>query len=841
MQENWVISADMVRDIVSDKNDPLTLEGRMNLEKLTNRVFHASDVIEDVVTLIRKKTSKVAQLKPEVTATRDIDIQQLYANQSPKAYWRNRRLKLSSILKYYKRGRLLLGQLLNLDYQLSINICIWSFALTDLEFKEFIYSSKIFDSRNDFVIFAEDLSTYVKPFGPESRTKRLCGELHALAGYKHEDESWDLEAEMLALATVDPPRNEGWTSLWAEAADSVFVKPSKLPRYVSFEEYTKSLKWATAGASSVGRVYYKDDNGKIMHFKPRKNMVTTLFTPDQLWSIVLKWDGTIVNTPVVKNELGKIRLAVASNLESYIYEAYCLAMFGHSFKNWGGITLDESVKEELHRNERDIAQLKKGYYALPWDFAKFDHQVRMEEIQDILTRLCDMSDPRTLPIWQKVIKSYENAILYNPQTNYKTVVKHGLQSGQRITSLIGNIWNAVVTQIVITKCNTFLPDKLDYTLGIRGDDTYILAKQPSHLYLIRLIFASLQIVGHDKKFSIRPWSFEFLRNTTHIDGVVGWPCRAIPAITERKPWSDDLLQPHLEVVTIAENIRNYERRLNSQVIELHLANKIQWSRFVGQSYLWLSLPKRMGGLGVYEFSGFIPTGKLSLTPSYEPTVDSNFSTFSPEYLGLTADESKLYNKARFVQMIRPSDIRGGVNYIMASFKEKIQSMRKQAIKWKKDLSTLVSMPPTYKYLHPEDMYYDLPRVNLTSSTPKWPRFNEMLSDYSAYVKAVAKPKSIMQIAEQHYPNVHAWLKRYQSYGWHRSDAIDMVLGSCPSELMWPLNSKVKMLALAMSAADPSIPPKQYRTRSTIGKYIYALSRSVVHAFTNSNLAKYFQY
>lgn len=743
---------------------------------------------------------------------------------------------MSSVLKY-ARNKDIAFYLTGLTYQTALNVLIWAQALTETEISDII-STGIFNSQQIFIEQASAISQYVKPFSQYTRAKNLLGELHVLEGYRHIDKNWNLQQEMQKLAQCNPQRPTDWAHVWDKAATQVIPNLVNLPKWESFEDYTKSLKWTTTGSSSVGKVYY-NDGGKIKHFKPRKNMVTALFTPDQIWQIVQKWDGTIKNLPVVKNELGKIRLAIASNFESYIYEAYCLDMLGHCFKNWGGITLDESVEQEYKRISRDMKLLKDQAIALPWDFAGFDHQVRTDEIQDILNRLKLLSDSRTYDVWDKVIGSYSHATLSDPVSGITFTVNNGLQSGQRTTSLIGNIWNAIVSRAAIDKVTGFLGYNPQFTIGIRGDDTYILGHSIFDLYMLRLSYASFGIIGHDKKFSIREGSYEFLRNTVTETGVFGWPARAVPAITERKPWSDDMLAPANEVITIADNIRNFERRVGEAIPELHMANKFQWSKFTKQSYNWLHLPKRLGGLGIYPFKGFIPDGKLSLTPELTVNMDTEFSSFSPSYLGLSSSQSRVYNKTRFLSMVRPSDMRNLLSDIMSKFSELKEAMVRKRLKWTKTKVDYLTSCPT----QPEIIKLDVPiKISLKSVDQAWPEYTQFLSDYPGLrVATKGECGSLASITKIKYPQVAGWIKRIERYGYHRADAIDMVLGKYPSELIWPLNTKVTQQVVSHLQPGWVKPPFLYARRDRIGYYLYMTTRSAVRAFASSTRANLYRY
>lgn len=56
------------------------------------------------------------------------------------------------------------------------------------------------------------------------------------------------------------------------------------------------------------------------------------------------------------------------------------AVSGNTYLPWTGNTLEESVREEITRNERTFQSMKAGAYALPYDFSRFDHQPRTDEV-----------------------------------------------------------------------------------------------------------------------------------------------------------------------------------------------------------------------------------------------------------------------------------------------------------------------------------------------------------------------------------------------------------------------------------------------------------------------------
>ncbi|KAL1473745.1 hypothetical protein MTO96_038498 [Rhipicephalus appendiculatus] len=43
-------------------------------------------------------------------------------------------------------------------------------------------------------------------------------------------------------------------------------------------------------------------------------------------------------------------------------------------------TLEETVEEEMRWNERTVVSMRAGHFALPYDFARFDHQLTTPEV-----------------------------------------------------------------------------------------------------------------------------------------------------------------------------------------------------------------------------------------------------------------------------------------------------------------------------------------------------------------------------------------------------------------------------------------------------------------------------
>ncbi|KAL1485072.1 hypothetical protein MTO96_032186 [Rhipicephalus appendiculatus] len=86
------------------------------------------------------------------------------------------------------------------------------------------------------------------------------------------------------------------------------------------------------------------------------------------------------NKALIKSEFGKIRLAVAAPLETYLQQAYLYGVSGSAYLKWPGNTLEETVEEEMRRNERTVVSMRAGHFPLPYDFARLDHQPTTPEV-----------------------------------------------------------------------------------------------------------------------------------------------------------------------------------------------------------------------------------------------------------------------------------------------------------------------------------------------------------------------------------------------------------------------------------------------------------------------------
>ncbi|ACU32789.1 RNA-dependent RNA polymerase [Artivirus ni] len=563
-------------------------------------------------------------------------------------------------------------------------------------------------------------------------------------------------------------------------------------KYISFEKYVKEGYWITSGSSSIGKVNWSYD-GDLGKFKARKNMLLDLYTPDEIYKMAVEWDGKLENRVFIKDELAKRRLAVASNIEAYLNQGYIFYLFGHGFKNWKYITLDETPGETHLRNCETIKALKDGCFALPFDFKGFDRQPTIWEVKQITKRVIDqikyLVPPQDRHLFTKIaaknISCYDNNYLYSPLTKETKKQTNGIPSGIRPTSFIGNVWNMITTDIARDQTSLILGKDNIRLIALKGDDTKILAKDFMTCLVFRYSYQAINAVGENSKFGIMQNCCEFLRTEISTQGVRGWTNRAIPSVTQRKPWNPQPWTANQQVETTANNIYLLERRSKKQLDWLHQANKIKWSKYTGQSYHWLHLPKRLGGFGIYEWKGWKTTSKLPLADIPTFDVPGLFSeNINLTWKQMTDEEKTAYQQVEFSMKIAADDIPGPQKHISSNY---IKNLRKLKPVWEK------TVVPTYRFYKTEGPTCEnniWPRRMIQSheAGPNgMPIFSEFIRQHQIAKKAKIEIPSLKECLAKWYPEAYKTMTEYERKGWHRTDAINIATGKVPLEPTGILN------------------------------------------------------
>lgn len=376
-------------DMITD-----TTWNKASLNTLTNNLFTytemtPADCYPVLAAFVKQEPRAMSQRAPihPKSSTRDpvlpldsFEARRLWPPRS-RADTRNTRLTLVDMWPYLSSTlKRILMALDGLDLITITNLAVWA-TMWGHQHLVSLWRTGCLNDAYTFVTGMSKLSAFVKRLPGSQAAKQMFCEASTLAGYVHEpwpDFKFDEEVPLLAEGGMD--HGPEWLDRFSASLDEVAVNASLPDDYVSFEEFVKGGQWMTAGSASIGTVEwtYGENKGK---FKARKNMVCDIYTDDEIYQMALDWDGTVPSRPFTKNEMGKIRLAVASGFPAYLNEAYVFRLFGSTYRSYTGVTLDEPPLAGHNRMVRCTDAFARDCYGLPWDYKRFDHQVSTDEME----------------------------------------------------------------------------------------------------------------------------------------------------------------------------------------------------------------------------------------------------------------------------------------------------------------------------------------------------------------------------------------------------------------------------------------------------------------------------
>lgn len=449
----------------------------------------------------------------------------------------------------------------------------------------------------------------------------LTAELSGLTGYRNPPmPGFDVVAEVKDLANAGTSRPQAWHGLFKKALEKVLNIRSDFIEWQELVDFIPSV--ATSGASGEKGEFMIDN---IMEkIAIRKNMLPYFKTVDQLVKSQPAYKQ--IAKAFVKPELGKLRIAVTSDYNTYLLQSYLLYFVNHAYLKIDGITLEESGIVELKRHEH-MLKLLRNCYALPFDYRAFDHQPTMDEIKEItsgLLRLGLINVPEEkqdqIEAWIEVcVNSFTQSVIIIDGVEYN--VKGGVMSGIRLTSLLGNLWNRIVMEVV----SEFAPP---IYLEVRGDDSNIIDPNWYSLLVIRLLMTSYNIDGSNSKFSIHSGRTEFLR-LWYVDRVQGLPNRVIPGLTQNKPWSNTPWHAESIIESLLSCYYTLRRRVGKKLQNIRTIVVNAWCRIRKVSWKWLQLPRIMGGLGMLPYEGYSTTVNWIRPKAWRPSIRTKYTPTPP--------------------------------------------------------------------------------------------------------------------------------------------------------------------------------------------------------------------
>lgn len=436
-----------------------------------------------------------------------------------------------------------------------------------------------------------------------------CG---GLVGYRNLPfPGFDIWKESQALAEGGEEHDWfGGRDTFSNMAARVLDMDIPVVPWMSFDEFVAKAEWLTGGSSSIGKLTVRIGEETIK-IKARKNFVLDVVTPQELIEAVNKLEGQS-NVTLVKSELGKVRLAVASDIETYLMMTWVTRMLGGAYTQWFGSTIEEDASEQYRRMFRMLS-LCRRMIGLPYDYASFDHQPTTDEllmIVDILLRYARRNVPQVNfaefdEIAGKIRKGFFNSTLTTRYGEEKRTwqVRGGLMSGLRWTSILGNAWNTVVTTLAIYFCFASGMSQDDIESYVRGDDSAIFTTSPSQAQLIEYAYRRMGVKGGVGKFSVRVGEMEFLR-VFFSDRCRGYIMRAIPGLVQRKPWSSVPWDEANSLKSLREVCSTINRR-GGDGEGAWTAISRHWANLHRIPVALISMPSQWGGLGLGRWDGSV--------------------------------------------------------------------------------------------------------------------------------------------------------------------------------------------------------------------------------------------
>lgn len=439
----------------------------------------------------------------------------------------------------------------------------------------------------------------VEGWDPVDQTRDLAaggGFVHGLVA----DPAWDADEMLRRIRTL---------------AD---YGPTRRPDDRSLDDYLFAGDWERAGSASFGRVEYRvdtPDGTRHGHFKARKNIVMDVTSFETLRERVRGYDRQ-ENRALVKSELGKIRIAVASPLETYLQMGWLYELAGGFYLRWPGNTLDEPLLAEAARAEKTFSRLKSGQFSLPYDFASFDHQPTKTEIAtfqtvvDSVARREATHDQRPdVDLCDRLIQNgHRVAVLHPPggEGLPPFPVTGGLMSGLRTTSTVGSGWNGVIGKMACDLLSRLTARHLgdEVLLEIRGDDTKVVTPHYLDALGVKLLYDALGATANEAKFGLYHGRVEFLRVETS-DRARAYPARNVPGLTQRRPWNAAPWRDEATLCGVVKTCALLRRRSpfpdRVTTLEDHVVGR--WMARLGLDERLLSIPQACGGLGVRPWDG----------------------------------------------------------------------------------------------------------------------------------------------------------------------------------------------------------------------------------------------
>lgn len=736
---------------------------------------------------------------------------------------RNRANDFFTFLKAYQKEDLLyLFSILktNFDYIFVCNL-MSVLAVSGRGWIERMDEMGAFDNDlSHYIAVAKKINDMIKTVGIDDEHWTEYAEAATLCGYRNPPfKGFDPVEETRSLAQGGDEHNYFGFNFQQLCDEELEMRVTPVAKYQDFHSYVTEATWLTAGASSIGKLEVEVEEGKTKNIKAKKNTVPDVVDLEEVFETCLSW-AKQENYSIIKSELGKIRMAVASDMPMYLQMSWVNYLLNGAYNQWPGSTTDENFETQTKRMYNMLSLCSK-LLGLPFDYAAFDHQPTTEELKCIVRVILNAAR-RNVPvsdlnmfdkIANNIVTSFDNSFLEwrNSPERPSFKVEGGLMSGLRFTSLVGNAWNTVMTGLVIRLLKGMGLDTNAIHRYIRGDDSAIYVPNWGMGAMVKLGYDAVGVKAGEGKFSLQARAMEFLR-IWYEQRCFGYPLRALPGLLQRKPWNPEPWAAEGTIAAVYEVIRILRRRLPHKELNInrlwnHL--KTRWCRNHSLPVQCLRTPKFLGGLGVeggtgplYRIVPAIPTGKKY--PSWFQVKNQNqwratkLTEYYQERYGesLTSERATHIAKEQLLNTLASDDVPAISSALRKGWLETVRTMvhRTELIDTHVEDLTPPIILDAFPINDPSLMMTTLrARSELFGSLPG---LATVVADYHTL-----RPKQTLRSwLREKYPKGAAGLNEFHS-SWYIGERIDYLVGKLPiqAERIHPMLTEVwqRMVAIQM--------------------------------------------
>lgn len=661
------------------------------------------------------------------------------------------------------------------DYVWMLNM-LWSWVLVPTIrpiFRQIAYCDL-----SQFLKVSKQINNYLKVNGPYSFNVDLVLEFGALTGYRFLDSSlFDELAEAKKLVCKNdlvfnfPPGTD--FKYWADRTRT----STGPPKWISFQDYVQgfisyngdeSIPWLTSGSSSKGYLYYQVDD-KVKKLKCRKNLVPYVYDLVEL-TREARENAKQENWTVVKNELAKVRLAVSSDILTYLQQSWLLYLTNSFYSLWPGSSLGETLEQEEERLSKMMKSVKQNY-SLPWDFDGFDHQPKQEQLIYLAQIVVDTAysnfpNPEVLSIGTRMVEAFRHSTLTVKKQGIDVPVQDGLLSGLRYTSLFGNQWNTIISNIVVDVIFRYTGVR-PTDLQIRGDDTSL--TYPSHnlCEIACALYSHIGARGGEGKFSVRYNNTEFLRQHIYPDRISGYIQRSIPGLTQRKPWNPEPWTASSVIQKIVDTVHLLTRRGG----ECNKLAETMCSVWCQKQQIPMSVcrtPKHYGGLQLLPYEGEL----CKLTADTKLSMDfTNLTSFGKDRWSGVAARLQIATTPEHIAKLAHTDL---MNMVSADDVPDISRLMRQ--------KTVVSF---------EKLEHKIPKYVMTPEQPDSASVNMEFGCASRYAADIRNAQALLPEKSRfkHWLRDHVPALRFLTGARDFTNRLNWLLGDLPVPV-GPCNPKM---------------------------------------------------